>query len=323
MPELIRDGEYFVFRTGAFESRSHESELLCEKDPEKKVAWITFNRPEKHNAISFAGWLRLVNLLPDLEADDEVKVVVFRGSGAHLGTGVDAGELGGYVGFGSGKTEGAKRRPSQRMRILRDKATWFGNQGVEQAILSFLKPTIVEAHGYCYGGHLWLCAYADIVIASDDALFSHPAWRYLGPVSNFPLMYEIFGLKKVKEMVLTSRPIDADEAERFGLVTRVVTRDKLEQEVLEYVEAVAAHNLDGLVIGKAIMYASMEARGVGLGYSMGGWIGHPMLTNLQYMPDEWNFMKERRDKGLSSALDDVDTKYESRFSLRQVRKERK
>jgi enoyl-CoA hydratase len=321
VPELVKKRQYYVFRVGAFESRSHERELLCEKDPDRKIAWITFNRPEKHNALTIAGWARLVNLLADLEVDDEIKAIVFKGTGSHLGTGMDAGELGAYVGFGAGKTEAEKRRPSQRMRIVRDKQTWFGERGVEQAILNLLKPTIVEAQGYCYGGHLWLCAYADIVIASEDAMFSHPAWRYLGPVSNFPLMYEVLGLKKVKEMVLTSRPLDAYEAERFGLVTKVVPHDRLEEEILEYAAAVTAHSLDGIMMGKALMYASLEARGIGLGYAMCGWMGHPWLTNLQYMPDEWNFLKQRRDQGLSRALDDVDAEYDSRFSLRQVRKQ--
>lgn len=318
--EFVKEGEYYVFRQKGFESRSHESDLLIEKDTDTKIAYITFNRPDKHNALGVAGWKRLVNVMPQLEADDDVKLVIMRGAGEHFGSGFDAGELGTIGGFGDGKSEAAKSRPAQRDRIARDHFTWYGGTGVEMALMTFLKPLMVEAKGYCYGGHMWVCAYADIVIAREDAAFTHPAWRYLGPISPFPLMFEIFGLKKVKEMVFTNRPIPAREAEQFGMVTKTVKDDaELAKESEEYAAAIVSHNLDGMVMGKAMMYMCMQARGIDFSNSLCGYVGHPMLTNLKFMPEEWNFLKTRRDQGLSNAVDDVDKRYAERFSLRRVR----
>jgi len=224
--DFWKEGEYYICRQKGIESRSHESEILVEKDTETKIATITFNRPEKYNALGTAGWKRVSSLMPKLEADDDVKLVIIRGNGEHLGSGFDAGELGHIVGFGDGKSETGKSRPSQANRMANDHFTWYGpSMGVEPTMLGFLKPIMVEAKGYCYGGHMWLCMYADIVIAREDAAFSHPAWRYLGPISPFPLMFEILGLRKTKEMVFTSRPIPAREAEQFGMVTKTVKDD--------------------------------------------------------------------------------------------------
>jgi len=85
-----------------------ENWLQWEKDPEKKVAWITFNRPERSNAMPLLIIDRINDLLRQAEKDDEVKVVIFRGRGPHFGVGADATELGYQIGFKSGKG----RRPS-------------------------------------------------------------------------------------------------------------------------------------------------------------------------------------------------------------------
>jgi len=161
-------------------------------------------------------------------------------------------------------------------------------------------------HGYCYGGHVEIAMAADIVIASPDALFTHPAFRYLGPSpQNMYMWVENLGLKKMKEIMLTMRPLTADEAVQCGFVNKVVPLDELEKWVGDYAQAISLMPLDAIMMGKSMMQMIMEARGKGIG-TMTGWVGHGWSTNLVFEPDEFNFVKERRDKGLTQALRERD-----------------
>jgi len=277
-----------------------EEWLQWEKDPEKKVAWITFNRPERSNAMPLLIIDRLNELLRQAQLDDDVKVVIFRGTGRHFGVGADATELGYQIGFKSGKTEEERRRPSQTQRLVDDRRT-MGWDNPEMRTYRCVKATICQVQGYCYGLHFELAMASDIVICSEDALFAHPAFRYLGPMGNMNLWIETIGIRKLKEIMLTARPLNAEEALQCDLVNKVVPLDKLEQTVNEYAQAISVMPMDGITIGKAIFELSLEARGVGLGSLMFSF-GHTLLTNLKIQPDEWGFMKARRDKGLTAAL---------------------
>jgi len=277
-----------------------EKTVLYETDPEKKVARIIFNVPEKLNALPLAGLERVGDLVKEAESDDDVKVIIFKGIGPCFGTGADASELGHYIGYKSGRTADEKIRPSQRQRMLPDRNIVFG--AFERIIMECLKATICQVHSYCYGGHMQLALAADIVIASSDALFTHPAFRYLGPgPQDMYLWLENLGLKKMKEIMLTMRPLDAEEGLQCGLVNKIVPQDELEKWVEDYAEAISVMPVDSIMMGKAMIQMMMEARGKGIG-SMTGWVGHGWSTNLVFQPGDWNFMKERRDKGLTQAL---------------------
>jgi enoyl-CoA hydratase len=281
-----------------------ENAVLYETDPEKKVAWITFNVPEKLNAVPVAALERVGDLVREAEADENVKVIIFRGNGPCFGTGADADELGYYIGYKSGTSAGDKKRPSQRQRILPDRNIIFG--AFERTIMECLKATICQVHGYCYGGHMQIALAADIVIASPDATFTHPAFRYLGPApQDMFLWMENLGIKKMKEIMLTMRPLTAEEGLQCGLINKIVPREELEKWALDYAQAITLMPLDAIMMGKAMMQMMMEARGKGLG-SMTAWVGHGWCTNLVYQPDEWSFLKERRNKGLSKTLHERD-----------------
>lgn len=281
-----------------------ENWLQWEKDPEKKVAWITFNRPERSNAMPLLIIDRINDLLRQAEKDDEVKVVIFRGTGPHFGVGADATELGYQIGFKSGKTAEEKKRPDQTQRLVDDRRT-MGWDNPEMRTYRCVKATICQVQGYCYGLQFELAMASDIVICAEDARFAHPAFRYLGPMGNMNLWIETIGLRKVKEIMLTARPLNAEEALQCDLVNKVVPLDKLEQTVNEYAQAISVMPMDGITIGKAIFELCLEARGVGLGSLMFSF-GHTLLTNLKIQPDEWGFMKARRDKGLTAALAERD-----------------
>lgn len=281
-----------------------EKAVLYETDPEKKVARIIFNVPEKLNALPIAAFERVGDLVKEAEADNDVKVIIFKGNGPCFGTGADANELGHYIGYKSGRTAEERKRPSQRQRMLPDRNIIFG--AFERTIIECLKATICQVHGYCYGGHIQLALAADIVIASPDATFTHPAFRYLGPApQDMYLWIENLGLKKMKEIMLTMRPLTAEEGLQCGLVNKVVPREELEKWAADYAQAISLMPLDAIMMGKAMIQMIMETRGKGIG-TMTAWVGHGWSTNLAYLPGEWTFLKERRNKGLSQALHERD-----------------
>lgn len=297
-----------------------EKVVLYETDPRKKVARIIFNIPEKLNGLPIAALERVGDLVKEAEADNNVKVIIFKGNGPCFGTGAGADELGHYIGYKSGISAEEKKRPSQRQRMLADRNIIFG--AFERTIMECLKATICQVHSYCYGAHMQLALAADIVIASPDALFTHPAFRYLGPApQDMYLWLENLGLKKMKEIMLTMRPLTAEEGVKCGLVNRVVPRKTLEKWVGNYAQAISLMPLDSIMMGKAMIQMIMEARGKGIG-SMCGWVGHGWSTNLVYQPDEWNFMKERRDKGLTQALRDRDQMVPLEFRLGRTKKKK-
>jgi len=293
--------------------------LQFEKDPEKKVAWITFNRPERSNAMPLLIIDRINDYLKRAELDPEVKVVIFRGVGPHFGVGADATELGFQIGFKSGKTEEERKKPGQTQRLVDDRRT-MGWDNPEMRTYRCVKATICQVQGYCYGLQFELAMASDIVICSEDARFAHPAFRYLGPMGNMNLWIETIGLRKVKEMMLTARPLSAEEALQCDLVNKVVPLDKLEETVMEYAQAISVMSMDGITIGKAIFEISLEARGVGLGSLMFAF-GHTLLTNLKIQPDEWGFMKARRDKGLTAALAERDSMVAPPFRMSRKKRE--
>jgi enoyl-CoA hydratase len=109
----------------------------------------------------------------------------------------------------------------------------------------------------------------------------------------------------MKEIMLTMRPLRADEAERIGFVNKVVPREELDQWVADYVQAIAMMPLDGIMIGKSLMQLAMNARGKAVGEQI-SWIGHAWATNLSLEPGEFNFLKNRRDLGLRRTLKERD-----------------
>ena len=155
--------------------------------------------------------------------------------------------------------------------------------------------------------------------ARQEVDFTHPAFRYLGPAPQDMYHWiEKVGLTMMKDVMLTMRAVGAEEGERKGLVTKVVPEDELEKWVGDYADAIAVMPLDSLMMGKSMMQVVMEARGKGLG-AMTGWVGHGWATNVSFEEGDWNFLKERREKGIAQALADRDRLVAPYFRLSESR----
>ena len=188
------------------------------------VATLTFNRPEKHNAINYEMWCGIGTAMGDFREDDEVRVIVVSGAGGRaFSAGADISE------FESQRNqdtlEAYNRAAADGYSALRDNE----------------KPTIARIDGYCIGGGLGIALGCDLRVASDRSRFGIPAAR-LG------LGYEYDGLKELvdlvgpaaaKEIMFTARRFEAREAAAIGLVNRVVAPEKLEAAVEEYAGQIA------------------------------------------------------------------------------------
>lgn len=279
-----------------------------EEFAEGSVATITMNRPDQLNAMDVRLTQDLLAALTQAEEDDDVKVVIIRGAGRAFSTGYDLGRAYSvYGGSGSSKPEGKTQRPSQRSRLNYDR--WRSE--TLRRIFLYPKVTIAQVHGYCIGGGLYMSLCCDITLAAEDAQIGHSEQRlgFAGTMYVLPIEIMLIGQKKARELLLTGRLIDGKEAERIGLVNRVVPGDKLEEETRKLAQTITLLPRDGIAIGKAFTHLAYDTMGLTAGFGQ-GYIGHSFFTNLRLEPDEFNFLKARRDKGVRKASKERDKRYE-------------
>jgi enoyl-CoA hydratase/carnithine racemase len=181
------------------------------------VGRIVFNQPEKRNAMSIAMWDGLVQALDRFAADAAVRVIVLEGAGDKaFVSGADISQ------FEAQRSDAEAQRSYERL-------TAAGRQKLTQC----RKPVIAKIRGFCLGGGLGLAMSADLRIAAEDALFGIPAAR-LGLAYGFDMVRVLTGLvgpAHARMMLYSGERIDAREAERIGLVNRVVPTEALEAAV--------------------------------------------------------------------------------------------
>jgi enoyl-CoA hydratase len=232
--------------------------------------------------------------LTEVEQDDDVKAVVFKGSGKAFSAGYDLGRVYFVYGGGTGKPEDKSRRPSQRSRLAYDR--WRAES--LRRIFFLDKITIAQVHGYCIGGGLYMSLCCDMTIAAEDAKIGYV----------FPIEIALIGQKRARELLLTGKLIDGKEAERIGLVNQAVPADQLEAETRKLAQAMTLLPRDGIAIGKATARLAYDSMGLSSAFGQ-GYLGHTMFTNTRFEPGEYNFLKRRRDVGLREAVKERDARY--------------
>ena len=280
--------------------------IICEKDG--PVAKITLNRPEKLNAFDFPSdkgiCYEFEKALDETENDDDIKVVIIKGSGRAFCGGHDLERV--FKVYEEWDEEPGKRRPSQRSRLSVDKE-WLG---IYSKLLAYAKVTIAQVHGYCIGEGMLILEHCDMAIVAEDAHLSHAEQRLGFSGSGVPLtaLYQTVGYKKARWLLLTGEPIDGIEAERIGLASKAVPLDKLEEETETVAKQIALLPKDGIAIGKASNHLMCDILGMTKGWSI-GYMSHTLFTNLRYEPDEWIFLKDRKDKGAKEGFHKRDERY--------------
>lgn len=292
--------------------------VLYDKDPATKIATITINRPDKHNAITIAARHRFSNLIHRANVDDEVKVLVIRGVGSHFGTGDDLPEMANLFSdedvswlhdFRIGEDEGVKYPPKGTYRHLAAVTQLYARQSEGMRDLQdFKKISIVEAKGYCYGWQFYLAGDADMVVASDDALFGHAAFRYAGWAARMWQWALTMGLRKFQEMIFTGRPFTAREMYECNFVNSVVPREELEAETMKYALACSRTRPNDVVFMQKTFFEIFKQRqGEYMGSIVSGWLESmlPMVSN----DGEMGVDSALFEQGLNNAVKDNDRRF--------------
>ncbi len=282
--------------------------LIYEKEDfeEGSVVTLTMNKPETLNALDIEFSRKIDDALTQVEEDDDVKAVVFKGAGKSFSSGYDLGRVYFVYGGGSGKKEDKTRRPSQRSRLAYDR--WRSES--LRKIFNLSKITIAQVHGYCIGGGLYMSLCCDMTIAAEDSKIGHAEQRlgFSGAMYVFPIEVMLIGQKRARELLLTGKLIDGTEAERIGMINQVVPADQLEAETRKLAQSMTLLPRDGIAVGKACARLAYDSMGLSSAFGQ-GYLGHTMFTNTRYEPEEFNLLKQRRDVGVKAAIRERDARY--------------
>ena len=192
---------------------------------EDGVGWITFNQPNKRNAVSLAMWQAIPEIIEYFAGSDEVRVVVLKGAGDKaFVSGADISEF-----------EEVRNTPEQ-VEIY-EAATGAANF----ALKSLEKPLIAMIRGFCIGGGMAIALTADLRVTADDGQFGVPAAKLgLGyGYGGIKELMNIVGPSFAKEIFFTGGRFSAADAETMGLVNRVVTVGELESLVTALATTIA------------------------------------------------------------------------------------
>jgi enoyl-CoA hydratase/carnithine racemase len=189
----------------------YESILYTKKN---RMAVITLNRPDCMNAMNRTMFTEIGRALDDADQDNNISVVILKGSGKCFSTGVDL------------------KFATTELKTLQDQQDFFrvGNQNVLEKIEKLGKPVIAVVHGYCLAGGFEVMLAADIVIAAEDARIGdqHINVGLLGGGGCPYRLSLLVGLRKAKEIILTGKILSGKEAERIGMINLAVPAAELE-----------------------------------------------------------------------------------------------
>ena len=188
--------------------------------PTDGIAMITLNRADKRNALSMAMRDEIVGALELLAADEAAKVVIVTGVGDVFSAGFDLKE---FEALAAGELDAG--------------AFWNSSERWHRAWLEFPLPVIAALNGPALAGGFDLAVMCDLRIAAESVRFAHPEHTFSDVVYT-PLL-DLVGSAIAKELVLTGRDVDADDALRLHLVSAVVPREALVAEARRYASMIA------------------------------------------------------------------------------------
>jgi enoyl-CoA hydratase len=237
------------------------------------IARIVLNWPEKANAQSSEMVTQVDQALSLAEHDYDIKVVIVKANGkgfcaGHSMTGLDA-------------------YPEFAASIERIGSNWIGSRDVflwpTLRFYEFPKPMIAQVHGYCLGGGTYWAYLPDITIASEDAYFQMPLVQGLGFPGGETMVepWTFMNRKRAAEYLYTARTLTAEEAERYGLINKVVPRAELDDAVEAMAANIARAPLSTLMGTKSLLIRAWEQMG--------------MRQHLQMSADVMSIMEQTSD----------------------------
>jgi enoyl-CoA hydratase len=206
-----------------------------------RVGRITLNRPKALNALNDALMDELGVAMLAFDADEAIGAIVITGGDKAFAAGADIGAMMQWTYMDVFKSDYISRN-------------W-------EAIKRVRKPVIAAVAGYALGGGCELAMMCDFIIAADNARFGQPEIKLgiipgAGGTQRLP---RAVGKAKAMDLALTARMMDAAEAERAGLVSRIVAADKLQEEAMAAATTIAAHSLPAVMMAKEAINRAFEA----------------------------------------------------------------
>jgi enoyl-CoA hydratase len=212
------------------------------------VAWLTFDRPERLNALTFEMADRLVAMLGDLGTDPAARVVVLAGAGRAFCSGVDLDD---HV---DEQSPASKSVDDDERDIAAAARRWL-------SLWDCPKPVIVKAHGWCIGWGLEIALHADVVFASDDCKFFFPSVRNGGGLPDSAMVVHHVGPQWAKRLLVAGEIIDGRAAERIGLVSQSCSAAELDGVVADFARRLAALPAALVAHAKTVVNESVELAG--------------------------------------------------------------
>ena len=269
-----------------------KQDLLYQVDD--SIATITFNRPERMNALTPDLEAALHGAFDRADADRAVRVIILTGAGRAFSAGYDQGQTG-----KSGTRHSDPKGKSHADYI----EFWQRNDTNRVALWTHMwrlgKPIIAAVNGWAMGGGFWYQLAADITIASDQAVFAQPEVRH---VSNTTfLLGALCGWKAANRWGLTGDHFDAQEALRIGMVNEVVPHDQLMERTRELAKRIALVPEPSVRLNKAVTMMGMQAAGVYSGLLLEGTLG--ALAHSSHNEFREQLLETQRTHGLKSYLE--------------------
>lgn len=222
----------------ATETINQWDHIRLELNRERKIGTIILDRPEKMNALSYIGRSHLNEIFEQLNQDDDVRVIIIKGAGEKAFT------SGGTI------TEFLERHPEELSVLHKNVAAPERSP----------KPVIAQLQGYTFGVGLEIALACDFRIATDDTLLALPEIN-LGMIpgsGGTQRIARIAGVGRAKDMIMRARRIPADEAFQWGLLTNVVSKNNLEDEVQNLVDELVRFSPLALKVLKQVINSSQE-----------------------------------------------------------------
>lgn len=214
--------------------------VIYEKDG--PLGWLTLNRPEKRNALSLELMADLQEKLLQLEQDRDIRVLIIRGNGPAFCAGHDLTEMAGaHLDF-------------HHFHRLFDVCSQL-----MQSLHALPQPVIAQVHGIATAAGCQLVAACDLAIAETNAQFATPGVK-IGLFCTTPAvpLVRVIGRRRALDMLLSGRFVSAEEAERFGLVNRIVEPEKLARETRDWALELAKCSRFTLGFGKRTFYRQVD-----------------------------------------------------------------
>jgi enoyl-CoA hydratase len=213
--------------------------VLVERQPESRTALVRLNRPKQLNALNGAVMDALCEALEALDRDDGVRAIVVTGNERAFAAGADIGEMAG----------------ASAVEMLRSNRI-----GQWDRVRRISKPVIAAVNGWCLGGGCELAMTLDLVVAGEGSKFGQPEIKIgvIPGAGGTQRLARAIGKSKAMEMILTGEPISAPEAERAGLVARVVPDELVVEDALALAATIATQSPLALRLAKEAVNAAYE-----------------------------------------------------------------